>query len=283
MSSPIKIAHCSSPINALDIGPFISSPMVAPTELVMPSIRAANFTAWLGPVSKQISAGDRTSRPHIEARQSLLCEHCSSRGPEPYLNAKLSQARLRSQIGTSVQAASLKCIVVALASKTSHAWPGACSQRSMIRRQFLRAGLHIQSGVRERPRLRDGKHECRHPEKRTVRAPCEALHDKSLRLATFGPVLADMEKFTGVEARRIHVDKRLPRPRPPHRLRVWISGQVLGVTLPSAAGYNFGQLLRGLAELLRALRRNCASSKARLDRRSSAFFTASPQNAKCST
>ena len=39
-----------------------------------------------------------------------------------------------------------------------------------------------------------------------------------------------MEKLTGVEARRIHVDKGYRGHNHPHRLRVWISGQVRRVT-----------------------------------------------------
>ncbi|MCS3689407.1 hypothetical protein M2194_003444 [Bradyrhizobium elkanii] len=46
---------------------------------------------------------------------------------------------------------------------------------------------------------------------------------------TLGPVVADMEKLTSVEVRRIHVDKGTA-PQPPHRFRVWISGQVHRVT-----------------------------------------------------
>lgn len=39
-----------------------------------------------------------------------------------------------------------------------------------------------------------------------------------------------MEKLTGVEARRIHVDKGYRGHNHPHRFRVWISGQVRRVT-----------------------------------------------------
>jgi hypothetical protein len=111
---------------------------------------------------------------------------------------------------------------------------------------------------------------------------------------TLGPVIADMEKLTGVEARRIHVDKGYRGHNHPHRFRVWISGQVRRVTASirremkrraavepvighvkaehrmdrnylkgrlgdrinavlAAAGYNFGLLLRWLAELLRVI------------------------------
>lgn len=39
-----------------------------------------------------------------------------------------------------------------------------------------------------------------------------------------------MEKLTGAEARRIHVDKGYRGHNHPHRFRVWISGQVRRVT-----------------------------------------------------
>ena len=39
-----------------------------------------------------------------------------------------------------------------------------------------------------------------------------------------------MEKLTGVEARRIHVDKGYRGHNHPHRFSVWISGQVRRVT-----------------------------------------------------
>ncbi|MHC2338210.1 PAS domain-containing protein [Bradyrhizobium sp. USDA 4454] len=50
--------------------------------------------------------------------------------------------------------------------------------------------------------------------------------------AALGPVIADMEKLTGVEARRIHVDKGYRGHNHPHRFRFWISGQVRRVTAP---------------------------------------------------
>ncbi len=122
----------------------------------------------------------------------------------------------------------------------------------------------------------------------------KALHGNPFDGHTLGPVIADMEKLTGVEARRIHVDKGYRGHNHPHRFRVWISGQVRGVTASirremkrraavepvighvkaehrmdrnylkgrlgdrinaalAAAGYNFGPLLRWLAELLRAI------------------------------
>ena len=68
------------------------------------------------------------------------------------------------------------------------------------------------------------------PEGRTVRAPCQGAARQSLRRAHARPVVADMEKLTGVEARRIHVDKGYRGHNHPHRFRVWISGQVRRVT-----------------------------------------------------
>ena len=111
---------------------------------------------------------------------------------------------------------------------------------------------------------------------------------------TLGPVITEMERLTGVETRRIHVDKGYRGHTHAHKFRVWISGQVRRVTTAirremkrraavepvighikaehrmdrnylkgrdgdrsnavlAAAGYNFGLLLRWLAELLRAL------------------------------
>ena len=122
----------------------------------------------------------------------------------------------------------------------------------------------------------------------------KALHGNPFDGHTLGPVVADLEKLTGVETRRIHVDKGYRGHTHPHKFRVWISGQVRRVTAAirremkrraavepvighvkaehrmdrnhlkgrqgdrinavlAAAGYNFGLLLRWLAELLRAL------------------------------
>ena len=47
---------------------------------------------------------------------------------------------------------------------------------------------------------------------------------------TLGAVIADLEELTGVETRRIHVDKGYRGHNHPHRFRVWISGQVRRVT-----------------------------------------------------
>ena len=61
------------------------------------------------------------------------------------------------------------------------------------------------------------------------------LHAKALRGNpydghTLGPVVAEMEDVTGVETRRIHVDKGYRDHNHPHKFRVWISGQVRRVT-----------------------------------------------------
>jgi len=122
----------------------------------------------------------------------------------------------------------------------------------------------------------------------------KALHGNPYDGHTLGPVIADLERLTGVETRRIHVDKGYRGHSHPQKFRVWISGQVRRVTAAirremkrraavepvighlkaehrmhrnylkghtgdrinavlAAAGYNFGLLLRWLAELLRAL------------------------------
>jgi IS5 family transposase len=129
----------------------------------------------------------------------------------------------------------------------------------------------------------------------------KALHGNPFDGHTLGPVIADLEKLTGIETRRIHVDKGYRGHNHPHKFRVWISGQVRRVTAPirremkrraavepvighlkaehrmgrnhlkgrdgdrinavlAAAGYNFGLLLRWLAELLRALIRALAQT-----------------------
>jgi IS5 family transposase len=47
---------------------------------------------------------------------------------------------------------------------------------------------------------------------------------------TLRPVIADLERLTGVETRRIHVDKGYRGHNHPHKFRLWISGQVRRVT-----------------------------------------------------
>jgi len=121
-----------------------------------------------------------------------------------------------------------------------------------------------------------------------------ALHGNPFDGHTLGPVVADLERLTGLESRRIHVDKGYRGHNQPHKFRVWISGQARRVSASirremkrraavepvighlkaehrmernhlkgregdrinavlAAAGFNFGLLLRWLAELLRAL------------------------------
>ena len=58
----------------------------------------------------------------------------------------------------------------------------------------------------------------------------KALHGNPYDGHTLGPVVAEMEKLTGVEARRIHVDKGYRGHNHPHKFRVWISGQLRRVT-----------------------------------------------------
>ncbi|TWH92999.1 hypothetical protein IQ17_07090 [Bradyrhizobium daqingense] len=58
----------------------------------------------------------------------------------------------------------------------------------------------------------------------------KALHGNPFDGHTLGPVVADMEKLTGVEAHRIHVDKRVPRPQPPASVQGLDPGLVRRVT-----------------------------------------------------
>jgi IS5 family transposase len=60
----------------------------------------------------------------------------------------------------------------------------------------------------------------------------KALHGNPFDGHTLGPVVADLERLTGVETRRIHVDKGYRGHNHPHKFRVWISGQVRRVTAP---------------------------------------------------
>ena len=60
----------------------------------------------------------------------------------------------------------------------------------------------------------------------------KALHGNPFDGHTLGPVIADLEKLTGVEPRRIHLDKGYRGHNHPHKFRVWISGQVRRVTAP---------------------------------------------------
>ena len=58
----------------------------------------------------------------------------------------------------------------------------------------------------------------------------KALHGNPYDGHTLGPVIADLEKLTGVAARRIHCDKGYRGHNYPDRFKVWISGQVRRVT-----------------------------------------------------
>ena len=58
----------------------------------------------------------------------------------------------------------------------------------------------------------------------------KALHGNPYDGHTLGPVIADLERLTGVEPRRIHVDKGYRGHNHPQKFRVWISGQVRRVT-----------------------------------------------------
>jgi IS5 family transposase len=58
----------------------------------------------------------------------------------------------------------------------------------------------------------------------------KALHGNPYDGHTLGPVVADLERLTGIETRRIHVDKGYRGHDHPHKFRVWISGQVRRVT-----------------------------------------------------
>jgi IS5 family transposase len=58
----------------------------------------------------------------------------------------------------------------------------------------------------------------------------KALHGNPYDGHTLGPVVAGLEALTGIETRRIHVDRGYRGHNHPHKFRVWISGQVRRVT-----------------------------------------------------
>jgi transposase, IS5 family len=58
----------------------------------------------------------------------------------------------------------------------------------------------------------------------------QALHGNPYDGHTLGPVVAGIEAMTGIETRRIHVDKGYRGHNHPHKFRVWISGQARRVT-----------------------------------------------------
>jgi hypothetical protein len=60
----------------------------------------------------------------------------------------------------------------------------------------------------------------------------KALHGNPFDGHTLGPVITELEQQTGVETRRIHVDKGYRGHNHKETFRVWISGQVWRVTKP---------------------------------------------------
>src|SRR5215467_14127948 len=60
----------------------------------------------------------------------------------------------------------------------------------------------------------------------------KALHGNPFDGHTLGPVIAELEALTGIETRRIHVDKGYRGHSHAQKFRVWISGQVRRVTTP---------------------------------------------------
>jgi len=60
----------------------------------------------------------------------------------------------------------------------------------------------------------------------------KALHGNPFDGQTLGPVIADLEQLTGVETRRIHVDKGYRGHNHKEKFRVWVTGQVRRVTRP---------------------------------------------------
>src|SRR5207253_9078456 len=60
----------------------------------------------------------------------------------------------------------------------------------------------------------------------------KALHGNPFDGHTLGPVITELEQLTGVETRRIHVDKGYRGHNHPELFRVWISGQVRRGTAP---------------------------------------------------
>jgi transposase, IS5 family len=58
----------------------------------------------------------------------------------------------------------------------------------------------------------------------------QALHGNPYDGHTLGPIVAGIEAMTGVETRRIHVDKGYRGHNHPHKFRVWITGQARRVT-----------------------------------------------------
>jgi IS5 family transposase len=60
----------------------------------------------------------------------------------------------------------------------------------------------------------------------------KALHGNPFDGHTLGPVVTELEQLTGVDTRRIHVDRGYRGHNHPQKFRVWITGQVRRVTRP---------------------------------------------------
>ena len=60
----------------------------------------------------------------------------------------------------------------------------------------------------------------------------KALHGNPFDGHTLGPVVTELEQLTGVETRRIHVDKGYRGHNHQEKFRVWITGQARRVTAP---------------------------------------------------
>ena len=58
----------------------------------------------------------------------------------------------------------------------------------------------------------------------------KALHGNPFDGHTLGPVIAELAQQTGIEPRRIHVDKGYRGHNHPHKFRVWITGQARRIT-----------------------------------------------------
>jgi transposase, IS5 family len=60
----------------------------------------------------------------------------------------------------------------------------------------------------------------------------KALHGRPFDGHTLAPVVAELEALTGIETRRIHLDKGYRGHNHAQKFRVWISGQVRRVSAP---------------------------------------------------
>ena len=63
----------------------------------------------------------------------------------------------------------------------------------------------------------------------------KAVHGNPFDGHTLGPVVTELERLTGVETRRIHVDRGYRGHNHRHKFRVWITGQVRCAPVRSAA------------------------------------------------